>query len=499
MSQSTIAKISERLFRMLCSLKLAVLIILSLAIALATATILESVYDTQTAQYWVYRSLWFHLLLSSLGVNIFCVAVSRYPWKKHHIPFLLAHLGILILLAGSWITERAGIDGSLRVTEGETASVVELDSSALLVSDSSRVYAVPVHWIPPNVTFKAIQSDSYRVPYHLTIDRFLSHADSSVSFVPESTGAQDEKSTTQSPYKKGLPAVHLRIVGGPMAISQDFWLWEGSPGWRAIQMGPAHFELGFPEKVVKQGTPSMPRLFIQAGKDGGLSYRAISSSGEKTSGKIVKSDVKGFAIQPGWKGNVKIIVEDVILNAVPLTTYKPARIQYGNQAPPSAIHVTASPTAEVWLGLGDRAILTVDGREVEIGYFPRRIVLPFSIRLEKFTVDHNPGTLTPAAYSSRVTALNGKDQKEVTISMNEPLELRNYTIYQASYEEGDPRPMTSIFSVNQDPGRKWKYFGSFLIVLGSILLFAAKYKKARKVKKSESFTSSRAATLSEVL
>ena len=40
------------------------------------------------------------LVLGALGTNIFCVAVSRWPWQRRHIPFLLAHLGILMLLAG---------------------------------------------------------------------------------------------------------------------------------------------------------------------------------------------------------------------------------------------------------------------------------------------------------------------------------------------------------------------------------------------------------------
>ncbi|MBI2712793.1 MAG: hypothetical protein HYX41_08075, partial [Bdellovibrio sp.] len=49
----------NQFFKQLCSLKLAVLVILTLALALAAGTVLESVYDTPTAQYWVYRARWF--------------------------------------------------------------------------------------------------------------------------------------------------------------------------------------------------------------------------------------------------------------------------------------------------------------------------------------------------------------------------------------------------------------------------------------------------------
>ena len=140
----------------------------------------------------------------------------------------------------------------------------------------------------------------------------------------------------------------------------------------------------------------------------------------------------------------------------------------------------------VWLGLGDRAVLHVNNQDVEIAYLPKRIVLPFSVRLDQFMIEHDPGTIRAAAYSSRVTASNGKSETNATISMNEPLLNGGYTFYQASYEDAEPRPVTSIFAVNRDPGRELKYSGSLLIVLGSIVLFASKYRGARKtVKKKE--------------
>ena len=83
----------DALFDFFASLKLAVIVLLGFAASLATGTILESQYDTATAQYYVYRSPWFFGLLGLLGVNIFFAAMSRYPWKGRHTPFILAHIG----------------------------------------------------------------------------------------------------------------------------------------------------------------------------------------------------------------------------------------------------------------------------------------------------------------------------------------------------------------------------------------------------------------------
>jgi hypothetical protein len=66
--------------------------------------------------------------------------------------------------------------------------------------------------------------------------------------------------------------------------------------------------------------------------------------------------------------------------------------------------------------------------------------------------------------------------------MNEPLESKGYTFYQASYIPEVPRPVTTILSVNHDPGRGLKYWGSILLILGSISLYLVKVlQRKRKV------------------
>ena len=478
MKSSHLIKFFDKIFDLLSSLKLAVLVIFVLAGSLGVATFIESLYDTATAQFWIYRSQWFHFILALLAVNIFCVAVSRLPWKKKHIPFLLAHLGILILLMGSWITERVGLDGNMRVSEGESTSIVELDTASLILSEESRVQSVPIPWIPPGVKFSPISVKPMGLADLLQVDQFISHADSQVSFVPQ---RQPGKSVEGAPQLlKKQPAIRLKVVGGPMKISQEIWLWDGAPQWKEIQAGPALFAWGDPSEIKKKAPSNQPYLVITPDSLGGLSYLAHSSSNQIVRGKIPLKQIPGFVIQPGWRGNVEISLLEWIPDATLLATYQPARVQYGSQAPTSAIHLKLDQKVDVWLGLGDRAVLHLDQREVEIGYFPKRVALPFSLKLDRFTVEHDQGTLNPAAYSSKVSVSGKYGQKEVTIGMNEPLEQGGFTVYQASYEEGEPRPVTSIFAVNRDPGRIWKYLGSALIVLGSVLLFLSKYRRGSR-------------------
>ena len=251
-------------------------------------------------------------------------------------------------------------------------------------------------------------------------------------------------------------------------------------------MGPAMFAIGEDAPAPQKGQPT---FVIRPEKDGGLSFSAQSSDGKLTRGHFARDHAQGQLIQPGWKGNVRLTVLEWVPNAIPLTTYSPARIQFGPQAPPAAIHVisgSGGEGAQTWLGIGDRAVLHTVKGNVELAYLPQRVSLPFVLRLDHFQVDRYEGSMDPSAYSSRVTVFEDSRHinsgKSTVISMNEPLTVKGITLYQASYEDAMPRPTVSIFSVNHDPGRLWKYVGSLLIVAGSILLFALKYRKAKVAK-----------------
>jgi hypothetical protein len=466
----------RKIFWFLASLKLAVMVLLGLALALAVGTVLESIYDTPTAQYWVYRAFWFKGLLGLLSINIFTVALSRYPWKPKHTPFLMAHLGILMLLFGAWLTDRVGLDGMMRISEGETSNIVEIDEPLLAVSDGVNSKVLNMPWVPPHVSWKPLSLASRGLPYDIKIDRFLSHAEPEFLFFPASKPA--------SSALNAKPAIRVKLVGGPMRISQEYWLWKDQPGWNAFQAGPAWLAFGTEGGMPAQG----PRLLLMPDKDGSVTYQAISSSNEKVTGRLPAGKIKGQVIEPRWKGGVSITVTDWVPDADLEVTYKPARVQYGGMAPPPAMHLTSGPGgkgSEIWLGQGDRALLRVGAdKEIAVSYYRKQVMLPYSLRLERFAIEHYEGSMSPSSYSSQVTVMDGRSPKDSQtasiISMNEPLKIGGVTVYQASYEDAFPRPTTSIFSINQDPGRPLKYWGSILIVLGSILLFAMKYRLKRR-------------------
>lgn len=116
----------KRFFDALASLRLALAVMAALAVACILATFYESSAGTAAAQQEFYGTGWFASLLAMLGVNVLASMLKRYPWKAHHAGFVIAHVGILSLLAGSLISVHFGMNASLALYEGETGDHLAL-------------------------------------------------------------------------------------------------------------------------------------------------------------------------------------------------------------------------------------------------------------------------------------------------------------------------------------------------------------------------------------
>ena len=127
----------DSLFKFLASLKLAVIVILGIAIMSAIGTFVEAKYgDAEIAQKLVYHSPYMYGILGLLIINLINVMVDRWPWKPHHAGFVLAHIGIIILLLGSLVTRYYGIDGSMSFEIGKSQRFVTLPEKDLAIYSS---------------------------------------------------------------------------------------------------------------------------------------------------------------------------------------------------------------------------------------------------------------------------------------------------------------------------------------------------------------------------
>ena len=92
--------------------------------------------------------------------------------------------------------------------------------------------------------------------------------------------------------------------------------------------------------------------------------------------------------------------------------------------------------------------------------------LPFSIRLDEFTIEYHHGSKMPSDYRSEITFL--PEGEAVTISMNNIAKYRGYRFYQADYDEDG---MGSILAVSHDPWGVGITYAGYLILLLSMIGF----------------------------
>ncbi len=131
---------SNPVFRFFASLKLAVVLLAVLIIGSVAGTLYESSFDAKVARAYVYGAPWFNLWLLLLAANLAGAAFSRWPWKKHHVGFLITHLGIITLLAGSLIGRIWGIEGTITLFKGEPpTNRLLVDEHQLRVRDTDGI------------------------------------------------------------------------------------------------------------------------------------------------------------------------------------------------------------------------------------------------------------------------------------------------------------------------------------------------------------------------
>lgn len=120
------------------SLNFALILLATIAIACAVATFAESGFSAKIARAYIYKNPLFLLWLGALCVNLFAVTLTRWPWEKRHIGFVVTHYGIITLLAGAVVGMKLGFEGNVTLTKDAppvsrittSRSVLWLDSSA---------------------------------------------------------------------------------------------------------------------------------------------------------------------------------------------------------------------------------------------------------------------------------------------------------------------------------------------------------------------------------
>lgn len=129
-------KNNSKTWEILCSVRLAVIIIIVLAVACILGTVIlqqrsadeyVSRYGEGLAKFYsaiqftdIFHSYWFAFLLVFLCVNLGCCTVKRWRNTLLQIGFLVTHISIIMVLVGCSIDLMLGVKGNVNVYEGKS-------------------------------------------------------------------------------------------------------------------------------------------------------------------------------------------------------------------------------------------------------------------------------------------------------------------------------------------------------------------------------------------
>jgi hypothetical protein len=220
------------IFEFFASLKLAVVLLAVLIVAAIVGTLYESSFDAKVARAYVYGAPWFNLWLVLLGANLACSALSRWPWRKHHLAFLITHLGIITLLIGSLIGRIWGIEGTITLFKGEPPI------NRLLVNERQlRVHDV-------DGTVKGYPAEFLHHPPTPQHPRDLGLLASGARLrIIDYAPAIEAKLNPKPLNDGGAPALHFTIATAMMNQHLDGWLLADDPQNGNFSMGLANIEL----------------------------------------------------------------------------------------------------------------------------------------------------------------------------------------------------------------------------------------------------------------
>jgi hypothetical protein len=291
-------------FEFFASLKLAVVLLTVLIVAAIVGTIYESTFDAKVARAYVYGAPWFNLWLVLLAANLTVSALSRWPWRKHHVAFLITHLGIITLLAGSLIGRIWGIEGTITLFKGEPpTNRLLVDEHQLRVHDVDGVVkGFPAEFLhhPPTP----------QRPHRL--GTLASGARLSlIDYAPAVEGKLNPR-----PLKEGgVSALHFTIQTALMNQHLESWLLADDPQHGTFGMGLANIELTGGWAVCFVAVVPPPRAARLPPQNDAVdleeSIFAFSKAPEEQIGRVAKGGSTGakvrlLAPENGNKGRVTI-------------------------------------------------------------------------------------------------------------------------------------------------------------------------------------------------
>lgn len=442
----------NRIFKIFSSSALALILLLTFAIAMAVATFIENDFGTATAWKLIYDSWWFEMVMLGLGLS-FIFNIYKYNLlsiKKW--PILLFHISFIVILIGASITRYASYGGVMRIREGASSNLIISSNNYIHIhlSDgkTTKTISKQLSFSPISNNNFSVDTDINDIPVSISYHKFIADA------VPKII--EDEEN--------GKAMIQMVVSAGNGR--ETVFLEKGEVeaiGAHQHQVGFESNEEGIINIIEKNGSfkifsPRDLSSFVMATETAStikkdslhsLELRTLYRDGDASfvplsyhpKGKI---DLVSDAEKP--KDNDELKDDALIVNVKVNNDKKEVTLLYREGFLPSEHQ------------------LELNNVNVSLSYGSKPIEVPFSIHLDDFQLERYPGSTSPSSYASEVQVIDGEERFLHRIFMNNVLDYKGYRFFQASYDTDE---LGTVLAVNHDAlGTNVTYLGYFLMMIG---------------------------------
>ncbi len=445
------------IYNLFSSIKFSILLLITYVFSAGLATFVENDFGTAAAKWLVYQALWFNILHLLLIVNFFLVADKFNMFSIKKLPVFLFHFAFVLIITGAAITRFISYEGIMHIRVGQTTNTIATYDTyvKLNIVDGNYKYEyskrLEFNRLKPKANFSE-EINFNNKKYTIKLIDYIPNAGESIIKSDKNTSVIDvmisDNTITDNAYiKEGK-----EFTKGETIIYFDNKIHNNNFSILKTDSG-LFFESPYP--VISYNMQTQTKDTIPAHNLSKLYDKLLYSWSETQ-----------FVVKNIYKNSDIALISQTDENKYPLNALT-FELSDGKNKKTVTIFGKESYT-------GSPEFFKLGNSAVELSFGSRIIKLPFSLRLNKFKVDHYPGSMSPSAYESYITLIDKEHNvnKDYKIFMNNVLSYRGYRFYQSSY---DPDEKGTILSVNHDSwGTIITYIGYLLMTIGMFLSLFSK-------------------------
>lgn len=435
----------KKLIFFMGGIRFTIILITLFALSVCAGTVIESKTGShKIASRLIYSNPFFLMILWGIFLNILFATFKRYPFQKKHIPFLITHLGLLMIFGGSLLKISFGLQGTLTLKEGLSSDWVKLDDT----------YALSFRKKGENAWKQvALQRDLFgrlKTSYNIG-DIFISLK----GFLPHG----EEK--FESWFKDG----NLVFLGNnPVPLE------------KATSWGKYTIIAAKDPEVIKRELKSLPALVFLEEPSGLISALEVNEKGELKNQTYDPANLKDlYAYDEGFGGYTAPFFLAAGEIEAPLTRkFKglPSPVKAEEERPLVSIGLESGQVKDqLTLSFASPLASAALQGEYLVRFEPLRVKMDERIKLKQARATTHPNTNNPASYTAEIMAGNNSQK----LSMNEVWEndsgMRFYLANMSPLDESVVKEVRLV--VNHDPFKRiLTYPGAIILALGIVLLFS---------------------------